>query len=458
MEEEFTIGEAKKFAKIVHFAASKYDNLKELEERLESELKPYAGKNRILFVDKWKDEIDVLFYDHLQKCKKPDCPQHKTSKNVAFLVSQFHSNLKGAGVFEPAIENSDRHDLNYYFNATNIPNQELVFETYNYFEKGDGKEHFQTLEFLNLLNWHYRFVRENIERPFDVIGQFKSIPFTNVQQHILISFILKWYGGSPVNNLNAQFNTTLKFLESEYRQELEVTTSRLQEIINLGLSGENLSNEQVNEERTLRKNLDLFKRLDKLIDNTERTKRLNEIGKLIGDRLNILNDENIRNTEKEEFIFISHSSKDEQIVALFIDKILQLALQINLNKIFCTSIQAMSITSGENFRKAVRENLMRASHVIQIITRNYKESEVCLNEMGAAWVLNSRVIPFILNPIRYDTVGFIHEPIQQLKLDDENDLMKFIDEMTTTKQNLKLSEVKRHVGDFIMRLGEITKE
>ena len=98
----------------------------------------------------------------------------------------------------------------------------------------------------------------------------------------------------------------------------------------------------------------------------------------------------------------------------------------------------------------IKENLIRSSHVIQIITHNYKESEVCLNEMGAAWVLNHKVIPFILSPVTYDSVGFIHHPDQLLKLNNADDLFKFIDEMKLSDRLLAHSEVNRHIEEFLM--------
>ena len=99
--------------------------------------------------------------------------------------------------------NSSIFDLNFYFNAKNIPNQELVFETYNYFLSGDGRAYFEPLDFLNLLFWHYKFLNENVEKPFDVLNQFRSAQFaiSELQRHLLLGFILKWFGGYPVNNL-----------------------------------------------------------------------------------------------------------------------------------------------------------------------------------------------------------------------------------------------------------------
>lgn len=195
--------------------------------------------------------------------------------------------------------------------------------------------------------------------------------------------------------------------------------------------------------------------VDKVISNKEIQQKLKKLEVELNRSLKVKQPENAATSLNELFIFISHSSKDAEAVKLFVDKILQLGLHINLDKVFCTSIQASTIGSGDDFRAVIKEKLMKSSHVIQIITSNYKESEVCLNEMGAAWVLNNRVIPFILSPITYTSVGFIHSPNQLLKLNDENDLLKFIDEMKIKDQNLLHSEVKRHVNDFLKSIKNL---
>ncbi len=150
-----------------------------------------------------------------------------------------------------------------------------------------------------------------------------------------------------------------------------------------------------------------------------------------------------------QLIFISHSSSDKEIITSFIDKILKLVLKIDSDKIFCTSLHENSIISGTDFRSAIKNNLKKASTVIQIISKSYKESEVCLNEMGAAWVLCDKVIPFIVPPIDYDSVGFIHQPDQLLKFNSKEDILKFIDEEKQNTNNIKHNEIERHVKEFL---------
>lgn len=126
--------------------------------------------------------------------------------------------------------------------------------------------------------------------------------------------------------------------------------------------------------------------------------------------------------------FVSHSSKDEVLIKSFVDRILKLGLKIPNEDIFCTSIENSGIKSGEDFKSVIRERLKQAKVVIQVITSNYKNSEVCLNEMGAAWVLSEKVIPFILEPIKYENVGFVHSTTQILKINSKADLLKFRDD------------------------------
>jgi hypothetical protein len=453
--EDFIAGQAKKFAQIVHFSAGEYDQLIKLEERLNKELQPYSDKNKIFFINIWKKELDNLFKNHLSICPNPDdCPQHRTSENAAFLFGQFESSPM---FLNSSIENNmvgsfkDKYDLNYYFKAANIPNQSLVFETYNFFKKGEGKEYFEPLDFLNLLNWHYRFLVNNVDLPFSVLNQFLQLPLSKIEKHILIAFIIKWFGGYPVNNLNTQFNTTLKLLEQEYLDCVENNNREIQDKNNKLLAAENLTKDEEDLLQKLKSTGAFLSKLDSVINNKEERKSLQEIATKINDSFNPSN-KNKMGVNKT-VIFISHSSKDDKLVKLFVDKILQLTLKLDVNEIICTSIEACSILSGDDFRNFIKAHLKNASHVIQIITENYKKSEVCMNEMGAAWVLDNKIIPFIIDPVTYDNVGFIHQPNQLLKIDRKNDLLKFVDEMKTIIKTIPpFSEVERHIEDFLAQL------
>lgn len=126
-------------------------------------------------------------------------------------------------------------------------------------------------------------------------------------------------------------------------------------------------------------------------------------------------------------IFISHSSIDKPIIDKFIDLILDNGLSIDIGKIFCTSTEGAKIKSGQIWRESIKENLTNAKVVILIITSNYKESEVCLYEMGASWVLHDTVLPIIIAPISNTSAGIIIDIRQIENLKEETSLDKIRD-------------------------------
>lgn len=130
---------------------------------------------------------------------------------------------------------------------------------------------------------------------------------------------------------------------------------------------------------------------------------------------------------KQPSIFISHSSKDKEIVNDFIDLILQAGLSVPIDEIFCTTIDGTKIKSGEDWRNSIQSALKFAKINLLFISPNYKESEVCLNEMGASWVTSKIVFPLMIEPINYSTVGIIQQPKQIEKLLDETSLDRIRD-------------------------------
>jgi hypothetical protein len=111
---------------------------------------------------------------------------------------------------------SAKNDLDFYYNAENQPNQDLLFGTLEYFETGKRKGFFEPLEFMNLLWEQYNFVDKNIQKPHTTITTLKALPLTVEQKHVLFGFILKWFGGYPIANRDKQYDTTLRLIEKEF--------------------------------------------------------------------------------------------------------------------------------------------------------------------------------------------------------------------------------------------------
>ncbi len=106
-------------------------------------------------------------------------------------------------------------------------------------------------------------------------------------------------------------------------------------------------------------------------------------------------------------IFISHSSKDKDIVEKFVDHILQLGIGIKAEDIFCTSIEEMGVRNGEDIRRHIQANIRNVDYAFLLISKNYKASEICINEMGAVWAYDSNVRLYLLPDVDFDKIGWL---------------------------------------------------
>jgi hypothetical protein len=145
-----------------------------------------------------------------------------------------------------------------------------------------------------------------------------------------------------------------------------------------------------------------------------------------------------------------------------VEKILQLGLLVKLTDIFCTTTDGTKIKSGEDWRNAIKEGLQNAKVTILIITSNYKESEICQNESGGAWIASQKVIPLIIEPVGYKTVGILQEPNQCSKLSDEkslDQLKDIIHEKLETPVGERKSDVwTKYKKKFLSELKDCLKE
>jgi len=153
-------------------------------------------------------------------------------------------------------------------------------------------------------------------------------------------------------------------------------------------------------------------------------------------------------------IFISHSSKDIEIVEGFINKILGNGLgfdiEITNKEIYCTSIEDLGIKTGADFRQNIKEHLFNANIILLFLSENYRNSEICLNEMGASWAHEKTIFPLIIPPMDFKSVGVLMEINECVKLESEDRLLKVCDELNETFQlKNKSTKMKRAIKNFI---------
>lgn len=155
-------------------------------------------------------------------------------------------------------------------------------------------------------------------------------------------------------------------------------------------------------------------------------------------------------------IFISHSSKDKQLIKDFVNHILCLGIGLNPDDIFCTSIEDMTMRNGEDIRKHIQDNIRSAEYSFLLISDNYKASEVCVNEMGAVWAYDANVRLFLLPDVSFSSIGWLCDTRKADKLADSVALDRLYEEMInyfSLKENLVHWSQQREI--FVRRVREI---
>ena len=120
--------------------------------------------------------------------------------------------------------------------------------------------------------------------------------------------------------------------------------------------------------------------------------------------------------------FVSHASADASIVNSFVKEILMLGCGFSSSDIFCT-LDHTAIRTGDDFRDRIVESMKGCDYVFCLISENYRQSEVCQNELGAAWALeNKRILPFKFPNIKFTELGFLNVVKQAADITDDSKL------------------------------------
>lgn len=161
-------------------------------------------------------------------------------------------------------------------------------------------------------------------------------------------------------------------------------------------------------------------------------------------------------TKTPKRIFISHSSKDVDIINSFIDNILVLGCGICRNQVFCSSIEATGVKTGNDIREHLKSEIRSSDVIILMISNNFNNSSMCLNEMGAAWVLDKNVKPLLFPQNDYSDIGWLYEISKGMKLNSEEALDELRDSLIETfeiSQSCKTSEWTQRKHAFIAALN-----
>ena len=119
----------------------------------------------------------------------------------------------------------------------------------------------------------------------------------------------------------------------------------------------------------------------------------------------IVEDKIVRESEKPTKIFISHSSKDKE-VALALVEMLEFLRIDGKEKIFCSSVPGYGVNVGEDFYERIKKEYEQYNlFMIYLISPDYLNSPMSLNEMGAAWLMKNEYQVFLLPNLTIGDMG-----------------------------------------------------
>ena len=160
-------------------------------------------------------------------------------------------------------------------------------------------------------------------------------------------------------------------------------------------------------------------------------------------------------------IFISHSSKNKNYGNHLVE--LLRGLGIKENEIIFTSNVAYGIPVAKNIFNWLKSQIEEKPFVIYLLSKEYYESVACLNEMGAAWIVENEHAAIFTPNFNLSSKEFQNGALDPreigFKINDEDRIMSFIQMLS---ENFEITGnpviISQSVKKFIRDIGEIKQE
>lgn len=130
-------------------------------------------------------------------------------------------------------------------------------------------------------------------------------------------------------------------------------------------------------------------------------------------------------------VFISHSSKNKELVKDFVEGVLEAGIGVPAQDIFFISTADKGIPPGNYFIPYIRQKVRESAIVIAWITSEFFSSPFCMCELGAAWALlpdGEGFIP-ILDDVEFSELKAVLDGMQVLKANNKSNLNTLRDNM-----------------------------
>jgi hypothetical protein len=160
-------------------------------------------------------------------------------------------------------------------------------------------------------------------------------------------------------------------------------------------------------------------------------------------------------------IFISHSSKNANYGNALVELLTGIGIISDL--IIFTSNTAYGIPIGQNIFNWLKKRINEKPHVIYLLSQEYYSSIACLNEMGAAWMVENEHTMIFTPNFKLDSHEFQNGALDPREIgfyvDNEERLTAFIESLITSFDiTPSLVLVNQKVKDFLKRIETLKKE
>ena len=149
-------------------------------------------------------------------------------------------------------------------------------------------------------------------------------------------------------------------------------------------------------------------------------------------------------------ILISHSERDAPVAQLVFTLICE-GLSVKASDIFVSSMPGQSIPGSKDWRMHIRSLFKSVRAVIYVATPNSKISEVCSNELGAAWVSELPIQALVVPPSKLGSAALVIDMTQQHLITDQervSGLFHFLSDAGGIDLNHNASRWTRALNDF----------
>lgn len=159
-------------------------------------------------------------------------------------------------------------------------------------------------------------------------------------------------------------------------------------------------------------------------------------------------------------IFLSHSSKDVDYGNALVD--LLISIGVRSEKIIFTSNDAHGIPNGKNIFQWLRKEIIEKPFVIYLLSPSYYRSVACLNEMGAAWIVENEHAMIFTPNFDLQSPYFFNGAIDPREIgfyiDNESRIFSFIDSLkihfSISPKNAFINQRVKHFLSVIVNLND----